>query len=181
MTQATKSLSRRGALAGLSAAAAVGAVALPAWATEIDPIFEMIAKHAAAHEIYEKAVYAEGPLTVGPEMDAASAASSAVSGRAAKLLWDLVHTEPTTLAGVAALLDHLSQPEFKREEDSEYADCRHTHLTNMLEMGSEWKRAAEDFPGWIAETMRGLIGGSHDHRISRSAAGRLVCAPRDAD
>jgi hypothetical protein len=147
--------SRRGFLA-VAAAGAASAVA-----AEVDPIFAMIAEHAAAAATYEAAVYAEGPLSSGPEMVAAEATTCAASAHAYELLWDLLHGEPTTLAGVAALLDHVSQPVFKREEDGEYPDCRRTHLTSMLEYegNGEWKRGAEDFPGWIAKTVRSLIGG----------------------
>jgi hypothetical protein len=60
------------------------------------------------------------------------------------------------VTGVAALLAHVSLLEFP-EEAEEYPECSRTHLTTALDFGPALKKAAEDFPGRLAKTMRSLI------------------------
>jgi hypothetical protein len=140
---------------GLSLAAA--GVALPIAAADVDPIFALIAEHAAAAKARETAVNAEGTFTSDcPEYEAAGAASRAAWAHDHDILSKLLRAEPTTLAGVAALLTHVSLPEFPDEAD-EYPDCSRTHLTTGLDCGPALKKIAEDFPGRLAKTMRSLI------------------------
>jgi hypothetical protein len=154
-------LSRRTALAGISAAVApaiaavdksLGAVTLP-----VDPIIALIADHRAAVEVYVRANDAYAWLHVNdPEYKEAQNASSEAGHHAYDLLWEILHVQPATLAGVAALLAHVGQLEFIKEEPDE--DERETHLSTCNAFCDlEFKRAAQDFPVRLAETVRRLI------------------------
>jgi hypothetical protein len=146
------------ALFGTVAAAAVvpAAVAFPI-ATEVDPIFGHIAMHRAAQEAYARAMQLEGDAVVGPELETASAVTRAAGRAASDLFWELLHVQPRSLAGAAALLDHLAQPEFPHEEGSEYWRCRDTLLTTWNNCEDrKLRRAAQDFPLRLAAALRDI-------------------------
>jgi hypothetical protein len=142
-------LTRRNALAGLSVAAAAGVAALPVGAAEVDPIFAVIASHKEAVEVHVRDIH---------EFDQDTPAESYERCDAALL--DVLTVQPTTLAGVAALLAHVALPDFLEEPAPEHQDERETFLSTLNnDGGGNWKRAAQDFPVRLAETVRSLIGG----------------------
>jgi hypothetical protein len=150
----TSRLSRRSALAGLSVAAAAGVAALPACAAmgvEPDPIYALI-------EAHREAILAFGPAIERSEQmecDERDAFCSAASQREIDALVALLTTPPTTLAGVVAVLVHLGQPEWFKENPHE--DERETILSGAVE--STACEEARVFPLLLAATVRSLIGG----------------------
>jgi hypothetical protein len=181
----TSRLSRRTALMGLAGAAAAGAmpaIAAPSddgisaeveahnrrararmaealdAADPPDPIFAMIDEHRAAVEGYIPRNDVSANLRYSdPGYESAMHETAVAMGRSSDLLFELLHVQPTTLAGVAAILAHLGQPEFLKEE-LEYPDCRETFLSTFNDSFGECRRAAQDFPVRLAETVRSLIG-----------------------
>jgi hypothetical protein len=117
MTQAenapTTKLLRRHAMSLIASSAAVPAastiaIALPA--ADADPIFAVIADHRAAIEAMNAAWKISGALKPGPEFEAADAVSTAASRREYEARLPVLTMQPTTMAGVAALLDHVQIP-----------------------------------------------------------------------
>jgi hypothetical protein len=122
-----------------------GAVALPAGAAEVDPIFAVIAEHRAAIEAWCQAC------------NGAADAPDAAKDRENDAHWAVLTMQPTTLAGVAALLDHVGHGQFLgtiEDDDGE------TVLSINIHQDEEcpFKRAAQEFPARLAETMCGLLG-----------------------
>jgi hypothetical protein len=156
-------LTRRTALAGLSAAAAAGVAALPAGGAaapiEPDPIFAVIAEHRAAVEALVRSLHLSGRL-LGPEFDAAQVLTDEASTHADGYLRQVLTVQPTTLVGAVALLAHVGLPEFL--DRSEFKGEDETILSAPIHGDDEcpFKIAAKDFPTRLAETMRGLIGQS---------------------
>jgi hypothetical protein len=133
----TSRLSRRNALAGLAGvgstlvAAAIGSALgegppAPAPST-VDPIFEVIAEHKAAvdaHWVTSRATWDMGGGPADEPRDspthvAAEKANDLASDRESEAMGELFATAPTTVAGVAALLEHLAAPEWPRSDDTE--------------------------------------------------------------
>jgi hypothetical protein len=160
----TSRLSRRSALAGLSVAAAAGVAALPAGAIEAgaadrldaaaalgrDPIFAAIAAHEVAMAAYR------GECNSDADIDAKLDAASDLEFYA---LYDLIVCRPTTLAGVAAMLDHLARPQYGEEAPASVPEFRETILSGAVGWGGDIRAAAHDLPRVLAETVRSLIGG----------------------
>jgi hypothetical protein len=163
--------SRRALLAGAPAVAAAAALAAGttvnglaaglATPPSIDPIFAAIAEHQAAIKEFCRAVTVSGAMVAygpdkDPNYDSADKETRDASSRDQSALWDVLTIQPTTLAGVVALLAHVGLPEFLREEpgfENETILSAWTNSTGKL------KDAAQDFPARLAETMRGLIKG----------------------
>jgi hypothetical protein len=155
--------SRRALLAGAPVVAAAvlagGTVALGIARTdEVDPIFAVIAEHQAALEAYLAASAIDGGLVDRtPEWIVARAVTEAAAPRREIAHEAVFTTNPTTLAGVAALLEHVAQPEFLKE-DEEYPDDRQTILSTLSEcVDREWKRTGQDFPLRLAAALRNII------------------------
>ncbi|MDH2341523.1 hypothetical protein [Bradyrhizobium sp. SSUT77] len=103
-TEAAERLSRRAALAGL----AVLPVALPgAAAVGTDPIFAVIECHRELSAHYEAATSVSAKLSEGPEFDAADAVSGERSHALHCHAAVLIRSEPTTIAGVNALIHYV--------------------------------------------------------------------------
>jgi hypothetical protein len=139
MTEKPTTLSRRAAIAALGSAAAVPAVAFAGPATA-DPIFELIADHREAMKAYTAAVHAANRLSEvlpdeqqhwfwtadapdlpadcadAPEWIDAQLALSRAGEAIEDALFEVLTTVPTTLAGVAAVLDHVSLPMFPDDD-----------------------------------------------------------------
>jgi hypothetical protein len=171
MTKATDNSTpiptRRALLAGapaIAAAALAGgtvanAVAIGmAKAADVDPIFALIAEHQAALEAYLAASATDGNLVDHtPAWIAARAVTESATAREELAHKAVFTTNPTTVAGVAALLGHVAQPEFLRE-DEEYPDDRQTLLSTLSECcDEEWKRIGQDFPLRLAAALRNII------------------------
>jgi hypothetical protein len=88
---------------------------------------------------------------------AAEDETSELADLEADALCDLLDCQPTSLAGIAALLEHLAQPQWGAvARDPEH---RETVLSGAPNWGGDIKIAALKLPGILAETMRSLIEG----------------------
>jgi hypothetical protein len=154
--------SRRALLMGLAVAATPMAPALANALSEpapaaADPVFAMIEHHRAAVAEYNKAE-AIGGIVVGPAWEAAWAVTSAAMDRKDDLLEELLRTQPKTLSGAIALLEHLVQDEFLGVDWEGTEDDRETLLSTFNGSSCiERKRLAQDFPGHFAAALRAYV------------------------
>lgn len=97
---------------------------LPAAAAGADPIFVAIEKHRVLSADFDAAVSISAKL-IGPEFDAADAITSDANGKLMNHADTLICSQPTTLAGIVALMRYVSgleewqHPLDRREWDSE--------------------------------------------------------------
>jgi hypothetical protein len=159
----TNNLSRRAALTGLAGTAAAGAVALPAAVAPsepVDPIFGVIVEHTAAIVAYVAACNISGSLR-DPEWRTAVAVTDEAMIRMNDRPVAILTTEPTTLAGFAALLDHLGKPEFLEphdEDDEPHDEDNLTIFAASHEYPADIGEAARCFLPDRAATLRRLSG-----------------------
>jgi hypothetical protein len=149
---ATPQASRRALLIGLAAAATPIAPALatalsesaPAVAPiEVDPIFAVIAEHREAVRVW------------GEDWDDNEEMETKATGQWFAATMALLTAQPTTVDGLSALLVHVAQPEFLKENEHEVD--RDSVLSGAS--GTAYlERAAQDFPLRVAATVRRLIG-----------------------
>jgi hypothetical protein len=66
-------------------------------------------------------------------------------------------TQPTTIAGVAALLEHVGQPENLTEEPD--PEQRESILSGVREANLELRVAGREFPKMVAATLRAIAEG----------------------
>jgi hypothetical protein len=154
--------SRRALLAGAPAVAAAalagGAVALGIARTdEVDPIFEVIANHVAATERWFRALNWEDEAMGTPEHGAADEAVDAGCERAAATARAVLTTQPTTLAGVAALLAHVGRDEFLGMSSGGENDTFETLLSSWSNAIVGGKAIAQEFPLRLAAALRNII------------------------
>ncbi len=74
---------------------------------------------------------------------------------------EVLTVQPTTMAGVAALLDHVGQEEFLGMSPGGDPDHYETVLTTYLNMDEDdyrQREMARDFPLRLAATMRAIMG-----------------------
>jgi hypothetical protein len=163
--RATK-LSRRSALAGLSVTAAAGVAALPVGAAAIalagaDPIFALLAEHQATMKVYFAAAAISGNLSYdSPEWKAAEAVTQSAIEREHAAIHALFTAQPTTLAGVAALLAHVGQGQFlDATEEAEDTGDFETVLSTWAQALSDHKLAiaSKGFLRRVAATMHSLL------------------------
>jgi hypothetical protein len=159
---------RRALLAGAPVAAAAalaagtsvnGLAAGLTTSSSTDPIFAVIAMHRTAIEECYRAVMVSGTMVGGgpnkdPNYDSADKETRDASSREREALYDVLTTQPTTLAGVVALLAHVALPEFLREEPGFENETILSACTNCT---GKIKQAGKDFPARIAGTMRDII------------------------
>jgi hypothetical protein len=145
-----------------AAVAAVAAlpVAAPAMA---DPIFAVLAEHREAMKAYLSAADASGRLEDHTlEGKAARAVTEAAVKREHAAQFAVLTAQPTTIAGVVALLDHVGQDGFLGEApEGEGPDVFDETIlsgwAHATEDYSHFKLAAQQLPGRLAVTMRSLI------------------------
>src|SRR6516165_1683785 len=109
----TTKLSRRSALAALASTAAATASGPVQAIAEPDPIFALIERHRAASDAYSAGVSAYGRAEeqkLPDEMIQAEEQVPAASTARKESIEDLLSTEPTTIAGIAAVLDYVNEP-----------------------------------------------------------------------
>ena len=95
----------------------------------------------------------DGP-NKNPGFDVANAATNDASDWEQYALYDVLTTQPTTLAGIVAVLAHAGLRESVTEDDLETK----TFLSMCANArDDELKQAAQDFPARLAETMRNII------------------------
>jgi hypothetical protein len=149
-------LSRRSALVGLSLAAAPATVASACALSEADPVFAVIAEHRAAQE----ALDAAGKV---PETEYDESIYDRADRRAIDAEHPLFTTEPTTIAGVAALLEYVG---------SDLHPCLGTDSedgTTILSYAHGWENrpdvveAARTFPRRMGTILRNLIAQEERH------------------
>jgi hypothetical protein len=141
----TNDISRRSILVRATAGAAASALPIASTAALVDPVFAVIAEHRAAHD----AVLAASGLP-DSEYDRIDAIAIATE-------LPLFTTDPTTIAGVATLLEYVG---------SDVHPCLgtdHEDGTTTLSYAYGWEgnpemvEATRTFPRRIGETLRHLI------------------------
>jgi hypothetical protein len=100
-------------LATVSATADAVAPMAAAAASNVDPIFALIAKHRAEEQAYSAALMARDELDAGPE---AYDLVEQLCVSCFELEWELASTMPTSIAGVAAVLRYGNEVEDQGEE-----------------------------------------------------------------
>jgi hypothetical protein len=124
-------------------------------AIKTDPIFRAIAIHLAA--VVAKLDHTDRTSGMSfEEEEQEEALSSELWDRCDETLSVVLGTAPTTLEGVAALLEHVALQEFLDPDDK--TSGRETFLSSYDECSGKWKRLGQDFPLRVAETIRGLMG-----------------------
>jgi hypothetical protein len=120
-----------------------------------DPIFGLIQRHRAATRAFaaavsnkEKVQEVHWPWSDAPERIAADAQYDAASDAWQEAIEDLLSTEPTTIAGVAAVLDYVNEPSWGKEDDDKE--------TILVEAFETLQEAALAFLPMIASTLRRL-------------------------
>ena len=147
----TTKLSRRSALAALASTAAATATGAVQAIAEPDPIFALIERHRAASDAYSAGVSAYGRAEeqkLPDEMIQAEEQVHAASKARKESIEDLLSTEPTTIAGIAAVLDYVNEPPWVKEDDD-----KETILVEAWETSQE---AGLAFLPMIAATLRRL-------------------------
>jgi hypothetical protein len=126
-----------------------------------DPIFAVIAEHHAIMAEWRDALRREHEFRHTPEGAAGAEAASVVCSREKAHLLRVLTVQPTTIAGVAALLNHVGQEEFLNSGDGDDDGSDETVLSSWCNTndGEPLKEAAMSFPLRLAATMRSLIGG----------------------
>jgi hypothetical protein len=156
----TTNPSRRGVLAGLSLAAVPAAVGMAsAFGAAHDPIFGLIEAHAAATLAHNRASEVFCAIEdASPEYPDAKAAWHIVDDRETDARLALLTAAPTTLGGVAALLDYVGLPEYNDPS------CGQTILSGGCEYLPDSKvglrRASLDFHRPLAAAQRAIIAAS---------------------
>jgi hypothetical protein len=147
------------ALAGGTVANAV-ALAIPRTA-EVDPIFAILAEHRAATNAYVEASLISGDLADHtPEWEAANAVTQASIERQHASVYAVLTSQPTTLAGVVALLAQVGQGQFlEATEEAEDSRGFETVLTTWGHGDGDdnFTIASKGFLRRIAATTRGII------------------------
>jgi hypothetical protein len=119
-----------------------------------DPIFKKIEAHRDAVHSWQAAsrISADLEKADDPGYEAAERLTSKESKREMKALRALLRCQPTTLAGVIALLDHLGQPQLLCEKSDG------TVLSGTDYWWPENKDEVRAFPHVLAGALRSLVG-----------------------
>jgi hypothetical protein len=72
-------------------------------------------------------------------------------------LWDVLTVEPTTMAGVVALLEYVGHHEFLNDDALGEDSLENTVLSAAFQAGGELEQAAQNFPPSLAETVRSIL------------------------
>jgi hypothetical protein len=130
-------------------------------AAEADPILAVIAEHHAIMAEWTDALRAEHEADDASEAEAANDAADDACHRERAHLLKVLTVQPTTLAGVVALLEHVGQDEFLGTSSGGDETLGKTVLTGLnTDHDDPRKRIVQDFPLRLAATMRALIGGA---------------------
>jgi hypothetical protein len=127
-----------------------------------DPIFAVIAEHAAATKAYVEAVHIVGDLLEGtPDWRTADALTRAAMERWSDALLAVVTAQPTTVEGVAALLEHVGRSEYLGEEEKRSGlvetETVLSSLINGADPEHEYAFAVKTFESRLGETLRNII------------------------
>jgi hypothetical protein len=145
--------SRRAVLMVLAAAATPMAPALAnalseARAVDVDPIFDLIERHAAACDAAQ-VLCSHDTHPSDPNYDAIRARFQEAYKTEHEALVALLTCQPTTLAGTIAVLEHVGQPDWVFGDDSEDTVLTDAHAREMEE--------AKPFPKHLAAALRNTI------------------------
>jgi hypothetical protein len=114
---------RRRFLSVAAGGAVAAALPVAALANEPDPIFATIERHRELSADYTAAVDISSKLEDGPEFEAADAIAGDRCGDLLDHADALIHLEPTTMAGVIALMRYVaSLEEWQTPRDSDEFD-----------------------------------------------------------
>jgi hypothetical protein len=159
--------SRRALLAGAPAAAAAAlaggtvanAVAIGmAKAGDVDPALVAIANHVAALRQWFDAFDREEESEVDTaEFEAATEAINIGGEREIETALAVLTTMPTTLAGVAALLEHVGQHEYLEMDSGGDNEIFETLLSSWGNQRDGRKTIAQDFSLHLAAALRNII------------------------
>jgi hypothetical protein len=149
----TTKMSRRSILARAPAAAAIAALPVAASDAGVpaDPIFAVIAEHRAAQEDLYKS-FAANELDTEDDPNKQRAAD-----REDGTWLPLFVTEPTTVAGVAALLEYVGSDAHEQWQDYRDDGLIYTVLSYASELTHGLGEATRTFPRRIGATLRSLI------------------------
>jgi hypothetical protein len=125
---------------------------------DADPIFSVLAEHRAAMKAYLAASAVSGALVDGtPEWETADKLTQATIKREHAAVYAVLTGQPTTVAGVIALLEHVGQNQFLGEAPEGKDAFDETVLSIWMRAdGSRFKKAAQALPRRLAATMRTL-------------------------
>jgi hypothetical protein len=145
--------SRRALLMGFAAAATPMAPALAnafseAPAVDVDPIFDLIERHAAACDA-ARVLCSDDTHPSDPNYDAIRARFQEAYKTEHEALVALLTCQPTTLAGAIAVLEHVGQPDWVFGDDSEDTVLTDAYAREMEE--------AKTFPAHLAVALRNII------------------------
>jgi len=119
----------------------------------------VIAEHRAALAGFFDALAWEDETAAGTQEDEdVRAAIDTGNDRADAATHALLTAQPTTLAGVAALLEHVGHEEFLDMSSMESEDTILTAWTGNNISNDERREIAQDFPLRLAATMRSILG-----------------------
>jgi hypothetical protein len=126
-----------------------------------DPVYAAIAAHLAASVAYHAASEAEGTTkTRTSEYRAAEAELAAAMESDGDTLHALLTCRPTTFAGLAALLEHVGQPEWFIYDRGE--GTGQTILSGPHQCGPTLGAEVLGFPLHLAQTIRNLMDAPPD-------------------
>jgi hypothetical protein len=170
--------SRRALLAGAPAVAAAAlaaggianTLAIAGAAMPQDPIFAVIHEHRAHMKARADAMDAEDMADSDAEYEAALEAMNTASAAFEASIGKALTVQPMTIAGVAALLDHVGQEEFMGMSSGGSDEDYETILTTWLNRDDNdpRKRTAQDFPLRLAATVRAMAGTAAIRRIEQT-------------
>lgn len=132
-----KTMTRRAGLLMVAGAAATSTLNLPTIAASADPAFAAIAKHRQASADHLASIYAVDRAEQGTDAwDDAVDLNEACCFAAQDAAWGLVRTIPTTLAGIAAVLQYANEVEDEGDEwpdtDATGSDGWHYQLRQAM-------------------------------------------------
>jgi hypothetical protein len=138
-----------------------------------DPIFAVLAENRAAMKAYLAASAISGNLADGtPEWETANTVTQAAIKREHAAMYAVLTGQPSTVAGVIALLEHVGEDQFLGEapEGKGKDIFDETVLSVWMDADdSPFKTAAQELPLRIAATVRTLNGAPF-----AAADGRLI-------
>ncbi len=139
-----------------------------------DPVFAAIAAHRAAMAACAAMSRHVDELDDGPALERALSAEGGANARESGARLAVFTTAPTTLAGVAALLDYVGQPD-------DHGIARHTILTGIRYGEAELLAASDGFPRHLAAALRRIIDAAPGWCHSGDAAAGPAAPPADRD
>jgi hypothetical protein len=122
----------------------------PAWEAELEPIFGLIEKHTAACDAARAISDVLSDMSPhNPQYEATQGRFSEAIEREGEMLVALLSCQPTTLAGVVAVLEHAGRADWAHAGDSEQ--------TVLIDAQEREMAQAKAFPTHLAAVTRNII------------------------